>query len=40
MPPDGAWIEFRLRDGAYWHDGEPADARDATLNFELCKEAG
>ena len=38
VPPDGAWIEFRLRDGAYWHDGETIDARDVTFSFEVYKE--
>ena len=38
VAPDGAWIEFRLRDGATWHDGEPIDAADLTFSFGVFKE--
>ena len=39
VPPDGAWIEFRLREGATWHDGEPMDADDLLFSFTVYKDS-
>ena len=38
VAPDGAWIEFRLRDGAYWHDGEPLDVADVAFSFSVYQD--
>ena len=38
VAPDGAWIEFRLRDGVYWHDGEPLDAEDVAFSFHVYQD--
>ena len=38
VAPDGAWVEFRLRDGAYWHDGEPLDAEDVAFSFSVYQD--
>jgi len=32
---DGAWIAFRLRDGARWHDGRPITVDDYVFSFEI-----
>lgn len=32
---DGAWIAFRLRDGARWHDGQPITVDDLAFTFEV-----
>jgi microcin C transport system substrate-binding protein len=32
---DGAWIAFLLRDGAYWHDGQPVTAEDLEFTFDV-----
>ena len=32
---DGAWIAFRLRDGARWHDGRPITTADHAFTFEV-----
>ncbi len=34
---DGAWIAFKLRDGAYWHDGRPITVDDLVFSFEKFK---
>ncbi|MEQ8857873.1 MAG: extracellular solute-binding protein [Pseudomonadales bacterium] len=34
---DGAWIAFRLREGARWHDGEPITVDDVVFSFEKFK---
>lgn len=34
------WIAFRIRDGAYWHDGEPITIEDVIFTFETLKEHG
>ena len=37
---DFSWVEFRLREGAYWHDGEPVTVEDVVFTFEAIKEHG
>lgn len=44
---DGVWVAddysrfaFRIRDGAYWHDGTPITADDVIFSFETFKEKG
>ena len=44
---DGIWVApdfrrfaFRIRAGAYWHDGEPLGADDVVYTFRLLKEKG
>ena len=32
-PDDYAWVEYRLREGARWHDGEPVTADDVVWSF-------
>jgi microcin C transport system substrate-binding protein len=34
---DGAWIAFRLRDGARWHDGRPITVDDYVFSFDVYK---
>jgi microcin C transport system substrate-binding protein len=33
-------VTFRLRDGAYWHDGEPITAEDVVYTFDVYKRHG
>ncbi|MEM0898931.1 MAG: extracellular solute-binding protein [Pseudomonadota bacterium] len=33
-PDDFAWAEFRLRENARWHDGEPVTSEDVVWSFE------
>jgi microcin C transport system substrate-binding protein len=37
---DFEWVAFKLRDGAYFHDGRPITVDDVTFTFELLKEHG
>ena len=38
---DYSWVEYTLRDGAYWHDGEPVTVDDVLWTFKMVKtEAG
>jgi microcin C transport system substrate-binding protein len=37
---DLSWVEFRLRQGAYWHDGEPITADDVIFTFNAIKQDG
>ena len=37
---DASWVAFRLREGAYWHDGEPLTADDFVFSFETFKSVG
>ena len=39
-PDDYAWAEFRLRDAARWHDGEPVTPDDVIFSLELLKTQG
>jgi microcin C transport system substrate-binding protein len=39
-PEDFAWAEFRLREGARWHDGEPITPEDVIFSLELMKSKG
>lgn len=34
---DGAWIAFRLRPEARWHDGRPVTARDLAFSFDVYR---
>jgi microcin C transport system substrate-binding protein len=34
---DFTWVAFLLREGAYWHDGEPITAADVIFSFEFYK---
>ena len=40
VSPDGNRYEFRLRDGARFHDGTPLTAEDVAFSFNLLKEKG
>ena len=35
VPEDAAWIAFKLREGAYWHDGRPITVDDLVFSFEV-----
>ncbi|MFV2090118.1 MAG: extracellular solute-binding protein [Pseudomonadales bacterium] len=37
---DFSWVAFRLRDEAYWHDGEPLTIEDVIFTFEAIKDYG
>ncbi len=37
---DWSWIAFRLREGAYWHDGEPITVDDVLFSFNAYKTHG
>lgn len=37
---DLSWVAFKLRDVAYWHDGEPITVDDVIFTFEAFKEHG
>lgn len=37
---DFSWAEFRLRPGAYWHDGEPVTVDDVIFTFNAIKAHG
>ena len=38
--PDLAWIAFKLRDNAKWHDGQPITVEDVLFSFAMFKEHG
>lgn len=38
--PDSAWIAFKLRDNAKWHDGQPVTVDDVLFSFEMFQEHG
>ena len=38
--PDLAWIAFKLRAGATWHDGRPITTDDVVYSFDMFKEHG
>ena len=38
VPDDRSWVEFVLRDDAYFHDGEPITVDDVIFSFEILKE--
>lgn len=40
VPEDRAWVAFRLREEARWHDGEPVLADDVVWTFETLMEHG
>ncbi len=35
VDPDGAWVAFKLRDAARWHDGQPITVEDVLYTFEV-----
>ena len=35
---DGAWVAFKLREGARWHDGTPITVADVVFTFQVCQE--
>ncbi|WP_306117422.1 MULTISPECIES: extracellular solute-binding protein [unclassified Roseitalea] len=37
-PEDYAWVKYRLREGARWHDGEPVTAEDVVWSFDKLVE--
>ena len=37
---DFSWVQFKLHDGARWHDGEPITVDDAIFSFNAFKEHG
>ena len=37
---DLSWVAFKLREGAYWHDGEPVTTDDLVFSFETFKSVG
>ena len=38
IAPDGAWIAFRIRDHARWHDGRPLTVQDVAYTFKVYRE--
>ncbi len=38
--PNLAWIAFKLREDAYWHDGEPITIEDVLYSFDAFEEHG
>jgi microcin C transport system substrate-binding protein len=38
VAPDFSWVAFRLREGAYWHDGRPITIDDFIFTFETYKQ--
>lgn len=37
---DYSWVQFKLRDGARWHDGTPLTVDDVIFSFDTYKEHG
>jgi len=37
---DQSWVAFKLRDGTYWHDGEPITVDDVLFSYESYQEHG
>ena len=40
VDPQYRWVAFKLRAGAYWHDGEPLTVEDVLFSFNVFKEHG
>ena len=40
LGPDLAWIAFKLRSGATWHDGQPITVEDVLFSFQMFQEHG
>ena len=40
VDPEFKWVAFKLRENAYWHDGEPITVDDVIFTFESFKEVG
>ena len=38
IAPDGAWIAFRIRNHARWHDGRPLTVEDVAYTFKVYRE--
>tara|TARA_B110000263_G_scaffold247201_1_gene259615 strand:+ start:7146 stop:9011 length:1866 start_codon:yes stop_codon:yes gene_type:complete len=39
-PDDRSWVEFTLRNDAYWHDGKPITAEDVIFSFNILRSKG
>ena len=39
-PSDHSWVRYKLRDGAYFHDGEPIKASDVVWSLKTLVEKG
>ncbi len=40
VAPDLAWIAFKLRDDAFWHDGRPITVEDVVFSYDMFKKHG
>jgi microcin C transport system substrate-binding protein len=40
VPDDRSWIEYELRDDAFWHDGQPITPADVIFSFNALREKG
>ncbi|GAB5388740.1 MAG: extracellular solute-binding protein [Alphaproteobacteria bacterium] len=40
FPEDRSWVEFRLREEARWHDGQPVTPEDVIFSFTFLTEKG
>jgi len=40
MPEDRAWVAFKLREEARWHDGTPVTVEDVIFSLNVLKEKG
>lgn len=40
IAPDLTWVAFKLREGAYWHDGVPITTADVVFSFDTFKSVG
>ncbi len=38
VAPDGAWIAFKLREGARWHDGMPLTVEDVAFTYRIYRD--
>ena len=38
IAPDGAWIAFKLRDHARWHDGRPVTVEDVAYTYRMYRD--
>ena len=39
-PSDRSWVEFTLRNDAYWHDGKPITVEDVIFSFNILRSKG
>ena len=40
VPDDRSWVEYELRDDAFWHDGKPISPADVIFSFNALREKG